>query len=108
VVSWSIAAGLRTPFWGLGQTQHGWVGAAVFALYGSASIHGSRSISNCVDCREDGLDMPGGTFWRFGVDLVFPSSKPTASYGLTLSYDRYAEGAGFSDEVRIGFSCWLL
>jgi len=107
LASYSIAAGLRTPFWALGPSAHGWVATAVFAQYGTAGMHGSRSIANCVDCREDELDMPGGTFWQVGVDLLVPSSKPAASYGVTVSYQRYGAGSGFSDEVRIAFSCWL-
>jgi hypothetical protein len=107
LASYSIAAGLRTPFWALGPSAHGWVATAVFAQYGTAGIHGSRAISNCVDCRKDELEMPGGTFWHVGVDLLVPSSKPAASYGVTVSYQRYAAGSGLSDEVRIGFSCWL-
>jgi hypothetical protein len=60
-----------------------------------------------VDCRSDELNMPGGTFWQVGVDLLVPSSTPAGSYGVTVSYQRYGAGSGFSDEVRIGFSCWL-
>jgi hypothetical protein len=108
VASYSIAVGLRTPFWALGPTENGWVAGAVFAEYGSSGIHGTRSISNCVDCRTDELDMPGGTFWHVGFDLLVPSRKPTISYGVTVSYQRYGAGAGFTDEIRVGFSCWLL
>jgi hypothetical protein len=106
VHSVSAAIGLRTPYLALGASDNGWVATALFAEYGSAVIGGSRSITDCVDCREDDLEMPGGTFWRVGVDLVVPTSKPTFSWGLTASYQRYAAGTGFSDEVRIGFSCW--
>lgn len=108
VTSYSFAAELRTPFLALGATDSGWVGGAVFAEYGTAQIHGTRTISNCSDCRTDELDMPGGAFWRFGVDLLIPSRRPTTSYGLSVSYQRYAPGAGFSDELRIGFTGWLL
>jgi hypothetical protein len=59
-----------------------------------------------VDCRTDDLDMPGGTFWRVGVDLLVPSHRPTVSYGLTISYQRYAADAGFGNEIRIAFSSW--
>lgn len=107
VASYSIAAGLRTPFWALGPTESGWVAAAAFAQYGSAGIGGNRRISDCVDCRHDDLNMPGGTFWQVGVDLLVPSSKPVASYGVAVSYLRYEAGAGFVDEVRVGLSCWL-
>jgi hypothetical protein len=108
VVSSSIAVGLRTPFWALGQSQNGWVAGALFAQYGSAGIHGSRSISNCADCRSNEFSLPGGAFVRVGVDLLVPSRRPTVSYGVTASYERYGAGAGFSDEFRIGFSCWLM
>jgi hypothetical protein len=41
------------------------------------------------------------------VDLLVPSHKPGAAYGVTVSYQRYGAGSGLTDEVRIGFSCWL-
>jgi hypothetical protein len=106
VHSLSVAAGLRTPFLALGASGNGWVATALFAEYGAAVIGGSRSISDCVDCRDDDLSMQGGTFWRVGVDLIVPTRGPTFSWGLTVSYQRYAPGAGFSDEVRVGFSGW--
>jgi hypothetical protein len=107
VTSYSIAAGPRTPFWALGSTDNGWVATALFAEYGVAGASGRRSISNCVDCRKDDLDMPGGTFWRVGVDLLVPGRKPTFSYGLTISYQRYAANAGLDNEIRIALSTWL-
>jgi hypothetical protein len=107
VASYSIAAGLRTPFWALGAVANGWVATSLFAQYGSAGVTGERSISNCVDCRTDHLAIPGGTFWRFGIDLFEPSRKPGHGWGLTASYDRYDPGAGLRDELRIGLSLWL-
>lgn len=108
VLSYSIAAGLRSPFLALGSTSNGWVATALFAEYGTAGVSGTRSISNCVDCREDELSMSGGPFWRVGVDLLVPSRKPTVSYGLTVSYQRYAADAGFGGELRIAFTGWWL
>lgn len=107
LLSYSIAVGLRTPFWALGATRSGWVATALFAEYGGAGVTATRTISNCEDCRVDKLNVNGGTFWRVGVDLLVPR-KPTSAYGLTISYQRYAAGTGFHDEVRFGFSCWLL
>jgi len=107
VASYSIAIGLRTPFWALGRVENGWVAGSLFAQYGSAGVGGTRTISNCTDCRKDDIHIPGGTFWRVGFDLILPTRKPTASYGLTASYERYAAGAGLSDELRMGFSYWL-
>ena len=108
VTSVGFAAGLRTPFWALGATDHGWVAGALFAQLGSANISGDRSITNCEDCRKESFSLPGGTFWQVGVDLIIPTSKPTAAYGLTVSYQHYLAGAGFTDEIRVGLSCWLL
>ena len=51
--------------------------------------------------------MPGGTFWQVGVDLMIPSSKPSACWGLTVSYQRYGANAGVADELRIGLTGWL-
>ena len=107
VASYSIAIGLRTPFWSLGRVENGWAAGSLFAQYGSAGIGGTCSISDCTDCRKDDLHIPGGTFWRVGFDLLLPTRKPTASWGLTVSYESYAAGAGLSDEVRVGFSYWL-
>ena len=107
VASYSIAAGLRTPFWALGQVENGWVAGALFAQYGSSGVGGSRSIENCVDCRKDDIELPGGTFWLVGFDLLIPSRKPSTSYGLTLAYQHYVSGAGLSDEVRVGCSFWF-
>jgi hypothetical protein len=107
VVSYSIAAGLRTPFLALGEANGGWVATALFAEYGTAGVSGTRTISNCVDCREDDLDMSGGGFWRTGVDLLVPSRKPTFSWGLTVSYQRYAADAGFGNEIRVALTGWL-
>jgi len=107
VESGSIAIGLRTPFWALGATERGWAAAALFAQYGGSGVNGGRSIENCVDCRSDHIEIAGGTFWRVGIDLSVPGNKPTTSYGLTVTYERYGAGAGLNDEVRVGFSGWL-
>lgn len=105
VYSYSMAAALRTPFWALSSTEYGWVSVAAFAEYGTAGVGGSRSISNCSDCRSDTLELSGGDFWRLGADLLVPRLK--ASYGVTVSYQRFTATAAFHDEVRVGFSCWL-
>jgi hypothetical protein len=105
-VSYSIAIGLRTPFWALGSMASGWAAGSLFAQYGSTGVGGTRTISNCSDCRKDDLHLASGTFWRVGFDLLLPTRKPTESYGLTASHEQYMAGAGLSDEVRIGFSYW--
>jgi hypothetical protein len=107
VATGSLAFGLRTPFWAIAPTDHGWATGAVFAQYGTTGIGGGRSISNCVDCRDEHLELPGGTFWQVGVDLSLPGAKPDRYYGLTVTYQSYMAGAGLSDEIRVGFSCWL-
>jgi hypothetical protein len=107
VTSLSIAAGLRTPFWALGSTRNGRVAGALFAQYGSATVSGNRSISDCGDCRVDKIDMPGGTFWHVGFDLLVPSHSPRYSYGLTVAYQHYEASAGFSDELRAVLNLWL-
>jgi hypothetical protein len=99
----SVAVGVRTPFLAMGPTDTGWMAAALYADYGWAAVSGSRSISNCVDCRTDDLALPGGTFWRVGIDLVH---SPRRSYGLTVAYQRYREGAGLAQELYIGVDMW--
>jgi len=77
-------------------------------------IGGSRSISDCVDCRSEHLDFPGGTFWRVGLDLAAPSSSPKPvegdmyGYGFTAAYQRYQEGAGLTHEIQVGLTIWFL
>lgn len=107
VVSYSVAVGLRTPFWALHATDTGWVAAALFTAYGTAGFHGGRSIANCVDCRSDELEIPGGTFWQAGIEVVGPTRRRSALWGLTVAYQRFATGAGFFDEVRVGLGLWL-
>ena len=107
VARYSVAVGLRTPFWALAPTEKGWFAGALFADLGSAGIQGNRSISDCNDCRSDSLDFPGGTFWRVGLDLAVPSHSPMASYGFTIAYQRYLAGAGLTQELQVGLSLWL-
>lgn len=107
LASYSVAIGLRTPFWSLGRVANGWAAGSLFAQYGSAGISGMRSISNCTDCRKEDIHIPGGTFWRVGLDLLLPTRKPAQSWGLTASYEHYEAGAGLTDELRVGFSYWL-
>jgi hypothetical protein len=109
VGSYSVAAGLRTPFWALGALKHGWAAGSLFAQLGTAGVSGNREIANCVDCRLDHIAIAGGTFWRVGVDLFLPLRGPSAGsgYGLTASYEHYLAGAGLGGELRIGLSYWL-
>jgi hypothetical protein len=102
---YSLAVGLRTPFWALFPTNKSWVAGALFADYGTAGIYGSRSISDCIDCRSERLDLPGGTFWRVGLDLAVPSVTHRFTYGFTTAYQRY-QGAGLTQELQIGMSVW--
>jgi hypothetical protein len=100
VTRYAVAVGLRTPFLALSETEHGWLAGAVHAHVGRAEIDGGRSISMCVDCREDEFSFPGGAFWRVGVDLTAPSSR-WFRYGLTAAYQGYLGDAGITDEVQI-------
>jgi len=107
LVSYSIALGLRTPFKALVPTQRSWVAGSLFAEYGAAGVAGNRSISNCVDCRSDDIDVSGGAFWQAGADLLIPTRSPKVFWGLEVSYLSYAAGSTFSNELRIGLTCWL-
>jgi len=110
----SIAVGFRTPFLALFPTENGWFAGALYADYGTSGISGSRSISDCIDCRSEHLDFPGGTFWRVGLDLAAPSSSPKAvqgdfyGYGFTAAYQRYLAGAGLIQEFQVSLTVWLL
>jgi hypothetical protein len=107
VVSYSIAVGLRTPFKALAPTQRSWVAGSLFAEYGSAGGTGNRSISNCEDCRSADVAVSGGAFWQAGADLLIPTRSPKVFWGLEVSYLSYAAGTTFSDELRVGLTCWL-
>jgi hypothetical protein len=104
MVRGSLAVGVRTPFLALGRTGEGWVAGALYADYGWTAVAATRSISDCVDCRSDDLHLPGGTFWRVGLDLVH---SPRLGYGLTVAYQRYLAGAGLTQEIYVGVDMWL-
>jgi hypothetical protein len=108
VYNLSIAVGVRTPFLALGSRGRGGPWAAVFADYGSSRIGGHRSIANCSDCRTDDLDLANGGFWRVGLDFAPPFRSSKAGWTFTAAYQRYAAGAGFMQEIRIGFTAWFL
>jgi hypothetical protein len=107
VATYSVAAGLRTPFLALGSTPKGWVAAALFGEYGIAGFSASRSIGDCGDCREDDLHMTGGSFWHAGLDLLVPSRSSKVAWGLTAAYRRYVVGAAFTDEIYVDVGMWL-
>jgi hypothetical protein len=107
IATYSVAVGLRTPFLALGSTSKGWVAAALFAEYGTAGFSGSRSIANCVDCRDDDLHLSGGSFWHVGIDLLVPSRSSKVAWGIAAAYRRYEAGAGFGHEIYVDFGMWL-
>jgi len=92
---WSIAAGLRTPFFVLRRSTTGAFSAAAFADVGWSSIHGVRSIQDCSDCRTDDLAMTNGSFWRAGFAPRSPHTpaSPRGEPSMTsrrhyiISYD---------------------
>lgn len=102
VMRYSLAAALRTPFFGL-ETEHSWAGVAVHAHFGRAGVQGSRSISNCIDCTTNTLDLAGGWFWRIATDLTIRTS-PSRSYGLTAGYQAYLGDAALAGELQFGVS----
>ena len=102
---YSFAVGLRTPFWALFSTEESWLTGALFADYGWAGVGGSRSISDCTDCPSEDFHLPGGTFWRVGIDLAVPSSSRKITYGFTAAYQSYLEGA-LLQELQLGLSMW--
>lgn len=108
VLRYSLALGVRTPFWVLGSTRNGSVAGALFANFGWAGVSANRTISNCSDCRNDELILSGGSFWRVGVDLAIPTHSPNVAWGFTASYQSYLADASLSQEFVIGLNCWLL
>jgi hypothetical protein len=112
VHQWSIAAGLRTPFFALWRRTTGAFSAALFADVGWSSIHGARSIQDCSDCRTDDLALTSGSFWRAGFDLATESShsglRIPLSYSLSFAYQRYEAGASLTQEIGIGLNILFL
>lgn len=113
VQSYSVAAGLRTPFYVLWPTATGVVTGNAFADGGWAYIHGVRTIEHCIGCRTDNLDMGSGMFWRVGFEIARRNTVPTprvaASYGLSVAYQSFLDDtAGLTRELRIGLIVWLL
>lgn len=105
----SVSLGLRTPFLVLGARSVGGsrgLAGALFADYGYAEVTGGRSISNCIDCRSDDLELAGGSFWRAGFDLAWTSTRSARLPGLSASYQRFLSG-DMIDEVRIAFTYWM-
>jgi len=110
VTNYALSVGLRTPLLALKATEAGgaWVIAA-FTDYGRSRIAGERGIDNCVDCHTETLVLPGGTFWRVGMDVgavAFGGFDPGVV--LTVSYQRYAPGTALAEELRVGFTFWFL
>jgi hypothetical protein len=113
VQSYSVAAGLRTPFYVLWPTANGVITGNAFADGGWAYIHGVRSIEHCIGCRKDDLDMGSGMFWRVGFEIARRNTVPTprlaASYGLSVAYQSFLDDtAGLTRELRIGLILWFL
>ncbi len=67
----------------------------------------SRGIADCSDCNSTSFVLPGGSFWRVGVDLAIPTQSPNAAWGFTASYQTYEAGSSLSQEFMIGMNCWL-
>jgi hypothetical protein len=110
VTNYSIAVGPRTPPFVLvpADDNRAWV-IALFADYGTSAIHGDRYIENCGDCRTEDLDLPGGTFWRVGADIGVVRMVPIdPGFLMTVSYQRYFANAGFTQELRVGFTLWFI
>ena len=112
VQSYSITAGLRTPFLVLRTRANGVFAGALFADAGWSYVHGIRTIEHCVNCRKEDLDLASGNFWRAGLDLESDTSPPgariMASWGLSVAYQRYSADAGLTQELGIRFTIWLL
>ncbi|MEO7731216.1 MAG: hypothetical protein ABIY55_09610 [Kofleriaceae bacterium] len=107
MAKYSLALGVRTPFWALGPVNTGWMAAALFANYGWGAASGGRGIADCSDCSSTSFVLPGGSFWRVGVDLAIPTQSPNAAWGFTASYQTYEAGSSLSQEFMIGMNCWL-
>jgi hypothetical protein len=109
VQSYSIAAGLRTPFLILRTTPTRVYAGALFADAGSSYVHGIRRIERCVNCRKEDLELASGGFWRVGVDLTSSMNPPIPlSWGLSVAYQRYGADSGLTQGLSIDLTFWIL
>lgn len=83
-----------------------------FGDVGWTYLHGTRSISNCTDCRTDELDLQSGGFWRAGLELTLHARRAAGrvpvSYGLHVACQGYDANAGLDHEIQVGFTAWML
>ena len=108
VQSYSVAVGLRTPFFALNPSRTGALAAALSLDRVWATIHGIRAIDNCGDCRSERLPFTDTAFWRVGAEVGPVSSSPSLGLLFGVAYQRSSVSDGISQELRIGFTCWLL
>jgi hypothetical protein len=60
------------------------------------SINASRHIPDCIDCREDDLNLRSGLYVQPSIFLVLSGGT-----GIGLSYDKYLSGSDFKDEILL-------
>lgn len=106
----SLSGGLRTPDLCLVANQRrkgGWLAMYGFGRVGHAWIGGGRSISRCIDCRQEKLATPGGEFIEPGLSIGLKANDGVGA-SLVSSYRGYFGGSAAAGEWRIGltFSNW--
>jgi hypothetical protein len=92
----TLAAGLRTPPLGLGGTRPMTFSAALNA--GHTWINVTRTITNCVDCHGEGVDVRAGSFWEPAVQVGVGRGVASARYRT------YVGGSDFRNAVMVGYS----
>lgn len=66
---------------------------------GLNSINATRHIPDCIDCREDDLNLSSGFYVQPSIFLVLSGGT-----GIGLSYDKYLSGSDFKDEFLLSLT----
>jgi hypothetical protein len=91
----SIFGGLRTPF--LGKTS----GIRLGVNAGRSWFGGRRSIGNCIDCDEEGLNVGGGTYFE---PLILIGKRQGLNF--SASYRIYGKDSDVRNMFTVGLTVW--
>ena len=92
----TVSAGLRTPPVALGGPKPVTFSAGLNA--GHSFLHVTRTITNCVDCHGEDVNLRAGSFWEPVVTLgVGPGA-------ISARYRTYLGGSDFADALMVGYS----
>ena len=92
----TVSAGLRTPPLSLGGPSPLYLSAGVNA--GRSWLDVNRTITHCIDCHAEDVNVQAGTFWEPVVQLGVGRGMVSARYRV------YTGDADFQNALMIGYS----